>query len=82
MAQPLEEIKEIQVTTGVTELQDLIAPSALQISSNNIQLGERLARTIFIVNYPRFLGANWLSQIINFPKTIDISMFVHPTDTG
>ncbi len=75
-------IKEIQVTTGTTELKDFIAPSALQISSNNIQLGEKFARTIFIVNYPRFLNINWLSQIINFPRPIDISMFVHPTDTG
>jgi len=82
MIQPPEEIKDIQTTTGPTSLQDLIAPSALQISSNNIQLGEKLARTIFIVNYPRYLNVNWLSQIINFSKTMDISMFIHPTDTA
>ncbi len=76
------DIKETQVTTGPTSLQDLIAPSAVQISSNNVQLGEKFARTIFIVNYPRFLNVNWLSPIINFPKTMDISMFIHPTDTG
>ncbi len=82
MKQPLEEIKETQITTGPTELQDLIAPSALKISSNDIQLGKKMAKTLFIVNYPRYLGINWLAQIINFPKTMDISMFVHPVDTG
>lgn len=77
-----EEIKETQITTGTTEFQDLIAPSAIQISSNSVQIGEKIARTIFIVNYPRFLSVNWLGPIINYPKTIDVSMFVHPTDTG
>ena len=76
------ELKETQVTTGPTELRDLIAPSALEISSNYIQIGEKFARTLFIVNYPRFLNINWLSPIINYPKTVDISMFIHPTDTG
>ena len=74
--------KETQVTTGPTEIRDFIAPSALQISSNYVQLGEKFVRTIFIVNYPRFLNINWLSTIINIPKTVDISMFIHPTDTG
>lgn len=76
------DIKETKITTGPTSLQDLIAPSAVQISSNSVQLGEKFTRTIFIVNYPRFLNVNWLSPIINFPKAMDISMFVHPTDTG
>ncbi len=76
------DIKEIKTTIGKTGFQDLIAPSALQISSNNIQLGEKIARTLFIVNYPRLLNVSWLSPIINFPKAIDISMFIHPTDTG
>lgn len=74
--------EETQTTTGPTEIRDFIAPSALQVSSNYIQLGEKFARTIFIINYPRFLTINWLSPIINFPKTVDISMFIHPTDTA
>jgi len=74
--------EETQATTGPVEIQGFIAPSALQISSNYIQIGKKFARTIFIVNYPRFLNINWLSAIINTPKTVDISMFIHPTDTG
>lgn len=82
MAQSPEEIKETQITTGFTELHDLLAPSALQISSNNVQLGGKFARTLFIVNYPRFLNVSWLSPIINFPKPMDVSMFIHPIETG
>lgn len=82
MKKPIEDIKETEITTGPTEFQDIIAPSAIQISSNNIQLGEKFVRIIFIVNYPRFLNANWLSPIINYPKQMDISMFIHPTDTA
>ena len=74
--------KETKTTTGPVELRDLIASSALSISSNYVQIGEKFARTIFIVNYPRFLNINWLSPIINFPKAMVISMFVHPTDTS
>ena len=76
------DIEETRTTIGPADLQDLIAPSALQISSNYIQIGEKFARTLFIVNYPRFLNISWLAPIINFPKTVDISMFIHPTDTG
>ncbi len=77
-----KEIKETRVTTGKTEIRDLIAPSAVKISSNNVQLGEKFTRTLFIVNYPRYLNVNWLSPVINYPKPMDVSMFIHPTDTG
>ncbi len=78
----IENIEEAEVATGTAGLHDVIAPSALKVSSNNIQLGKKFARTLFIVNYPRYLNVNWLSPIINFPKSVDISMFIHPTDTG
>jgi len=75
-------IKETKITTGPTKIEDLIAPSAVQVSSNSIQLGEKFVRTLFIVNYPRYLNVNWLSPIINFPKPMNISMFIHPTNTA
>ncbi len=74
--------KKVKIKAGIAEIRDIIAPSALKISSNYIQIGEKFARTIFIVNYPRFLSVNWLSPIINLPKQMDISMFVHPVDTA
>ncbi len=68
--------------TGVMELQDIIAPAALEINSNNIRIGEKVARTLFVVSYPRFLASNWFSPIINLDKVFNISIFVHPVETS
>src|SRR3989344_2010526 len=67
---------------GIMELQDVIAPSALEINSNFLKLGEKVVRTIFVFSYPRFLSINWFSPIINLDKVFDVSIFIHPTDTG
>ncbi len=66
---------------GVLELQDVIAPSALQITPRALNLGEKIARTFFVISYPRFLSMGWFSPIINLDKVFDISVFVHPIDT-
>ncbi|HET8581360.1 MAG TPA: DUF87 domain-containing protein [Candidatus Paceibacterota bacterium] len=66
---------------GVLELQDVIAPSALEISPRELHLGERIARTFFVISYPRFLTTGWFAPIINLDKVLDISIFVHPIDT-
>ena len=68
--------------SGVLRLQDIIAPSALEITSNHIKIGEKVARVLFVMSYPRFLAANWFSPIINLDKVFDISIFIHPTDTA
>ncbi len=64
------------------ELQDIIAPSALKIDSKSINLGDKIARTFFIISYPRFLTDNWFSPVINLDKVFDISIFIHPIDTS
>src|SRR3989338_724061 len=66
---------------GILRLQDIIAPSALQINSNHIKLGEKVARVLFAMSYPRYLSMNWFAPIINLDKVFDISIFVHPVDT-
>lgn len=68
--------------SAVLELQDIIAPSALEINANYIRLGEKFVRTIFVIAYPRFLSANWFSAIINLDSVFDISIFIHPIDTA
>lgn len=64
------------------ELQDVIAPSALKIESRSINLGDKIARTFFVISYPRFLSDNWFSPIINLDKVFDVSIFVHPIDSS
>ncbi|OGF65763.1 conjugal transfer protein TraC, partial [Candidatus Giovannonibacteria bacterium RIFCSPHIGHO2_01_FULL_48_47] len=36
----------------------------------------------FIFAYPRYLAVNWFSPIINLDKVFDVSIFIHPLDTG
>jgi type IV secretory pathway VirB4 component len=67
---------------GVLELQDIIAPSALKISPKELNLGEKIVRTFFIISYPRFLSESWFAPIINLDKVFNVSIFVHPIDTA
>lgn len=63
---------------GMINIKDIIAPSAVEVDFNNIRIGPNYYTTLFISGYPRFVGANWLSPIINFDHTLDLSMFYYP----
>jgi len=67
---------------GVLELKDIIAPSALKITPREMNLGDKIVRTFFVISYPRFLTDNWFSPIINLDKVFDISIFIHPIETA
>jgi len=67
---------------GILELKDVIAPSALKISPKELNLGEKVARTFFVISYPRFLTESWFAPIINLDKVFNISIFIHPVDTA
>ena len=81
-AQVLPVLPEEIYQTGVLNLQDVIAPHALKVNSRELDLGERIARTFFVISYPRFLTTGWFAPIINMDKVIDISIFIHPMDTN
>ncbi len=67
---------------SVLQLQDIIAPSALQVQPNQVLLSGKMVRSYAVVSYPGFLGEDWLSPIINLDKVFDISLFIHPIDTA
>lgn len=67
--------------SAVLDLKDIIAPSALDIKSKYIDLGEKLSRTFFIISYPRFLSDGWFGQVINLDKEFDISIFINPIES-
>lgn len=67
---------------GVLELKDVIAPSALKVSPKELNLGEKVARTFFVISYPRFLSESWFAPIVNLDKVFNISIFIHPVDTA
>lgn len=62
-------------------VQDLIAPIDLEVDFNNLQMGQYYFRTLFVSGYPRFVGPNWLSPIINFEHSLRISTFYYPVDS-
>ena len=68
--------------TGVLGLQDVIAPHALKISPRELDLGEKIARTFFVISYPRFLTTGWFAPIINMDKVLDVAIYIHPMDTN
>ena len=65
---------------GLISVRDLIAPALLAIKPTYMQLNGRYAKTIFVLTYPQYIEANWLSPVINFDISFDISMHIYPVD--
>ena len=60
---------------------DIIAPSALKITPREMNLGDKLARTFYVISYPRYLNDSWFAPIINLDKVFDVSIHIHPIET-
>lgn len=73
---------EKEYKAGLNTLRDLIAPSAFQINTNNIEISGKLARSFFVLSYPRYISVNWLAPIIGLDSPMDMSMFIYPMDTA
>ena len=66
---------------GLTDVKDIIAPAAIEVDFDHVQIGNHYFRTLFVSGYPRFVGADWLSPLINFEHTLDIAMFYYPIES-
>ncbi len=64
------------------ELKDIIAPSALKVTSKEINLGEKVLRSFFVISYPRYLSESWFAPIINLDKVFDVSINIEPIETS
>lgn len=71
-----------QYESATLQMQDLIAPAGIVVASNQIKLGDKTAKTFFVVSYPRFLTAGWLAPIINLDKVFDVSVHITPVDSA
>jgi len=78
VASDVEEVKPF--VEGLVSTKDIIAPSALEVDFNNIRIDNKYYQTLFVAGYPRFVGINWLSSLINFDASLNISMYIYPTD--
>lgn len=70
------------IQKGMVSLVDVIAPSSVEIDFNYVRVGERYYKTFFVVGYPRYVSPNWLSPVIDFSHSLNMSMFVYPTTSS
>lgn len=64
------------------EIENIIAPPTIEITPNYLKVGKKLAKTLFVFSYPRYLSTGWFSPLVNIPELTDISIFIHPVDTA
>lgn len=67
---------------GILSVRDIIAPASFKIEPSNLRLGNKFLRTIFVINYPRYISVGWFAPIINLNLTFDISMFFYPVKSS
>ncbi|MFA6521782.1 MAG: DUF87 domain-containing protein, partial [Candidatus Gracilibacteria bacterium] len=67
---------------GLASIRDLISPSSMHVEFDKIKISGMYAKTLVIFSYPRYMDTNWMSPLINFDGTMDISQFVYPIDPG
>ncbi|HON21676.1 MAG TPA: ATP-binding protein [Candidatus Paceibacterota bacterium] len=78
-----EKIQIPQVSkTGPHTIAEILTPPALEIESNYLRLGDLYVKTYYIISYPRYLTTGWFFPILNIDQTVDVSIFVHPIDSG
>jgi len=75
------QIPEKKDTSTASSIQDIIAPSAIEVDFSHIKIDDNYVRTIFVTGYPRYVSANWLSPLVNFNHSLDISMYIYPSDS-
>lgn len=68
------------ISAGTVSVRDIIAPPAIEVDFDFIKIGSTYYRTLFVVGYPRFVQANWLSPLINFEHTLEIAMYSYPVE--
>jgi conjugal transfer ATP-binding protein TraC len=71
----------VKTTANTSSVQDVIAPSAIEVDFSFIKIDDNYIRTLFVTGYPRYVSANWLAPLINFNHSLDISMYVYPSDS-
>ncbi len=76
------EIKGLKLKKEEIKIEDIVAPSSVEVSQNYLRLGERFSKTFFVFSYPRYLSTGWMSPIININHPLDISFHIHPVDSA
>lgn len=67
---------------GTSSLSDILAPSSIEVDFNFIRVGDLFYKTFFVIGYPRFVSPNWLSPLIDFDHSMNISMYCYPASSN
>lgn len=67
---------------GLVSIQDIIAPSALELKNDRMLLNNKLVRSFFVLTYPQYVETNWLSPVIDYDVNLDVSMHIYPVDSA
>lgn len=67
--------------SGSVSIVDIIAPSSVEVDFKHIRVGDTFYRSFFVVDYPRQVSPNWLSILIDYKETMNISMFLYPVES-
>lgn len=78
---PAQSASYTALKTGSVSVVDIISPSSVEVDFKNIRVGEKYYRTFFVVDYPRQVSPNWLSILIDYKETMNISMFIYPVES-
>lgn len=70
----------LKLQNGSVSLIDIIAPTSVEVDFRHIRVGNKYYRSFFVVDYPRYASPGWLSSLIDFKQTMNISMFVYPME--
>ncbi len=79
-----QEIREAEkiYREGIATIKDLISPSSMEVMVDKLKVSGMFAKSFFVYAYPRYTEVNWLSPVINFDVSMDISMFIYPTSSA
>ncbi len=69
------------LSVNQSSVQDILAPSVIEVDFDYLKINNRFVRTMFVAGYPRYVSANWLSPLINFEQSLDTSLFIYPVES-
>jgi conjugal transfer ATP-binding protein TraC len=67
---------------GIASIRDLIAPSAYEVAFDHVKIDGMFAQTFFVYTYPRYIETNWLTPIVNYDVTMDVSQYIYPISSA
>ncbi len=67
---------------GIASIRDLIAPSAFELSFDHIKIDGLFAQTFFVYTYPRYIESNWMTPVVNYDVTMDVSQYIYPISSA